>query len=221
LTLSRQLAFVALILLVSSAGFSSATGATSSPGSSGTLAPYLRPASKIEVTRCEDAARSVNLDVLCPLVMPKGQYDNPWCEGGKATACGYPCVFGACFLAQIVYAAPRGYVGMASGIGHFVVWATTQGRRVIVPCLIGRKVSSVENGGRKWGIWHCGEQSANDPGIQHRDGRTIIDGGEVMQGHIVFVTIVKNTNVEVSLHRVSALNRMLLMRITADMAPSK
>jgi hypothetical protein len=42
-----------------------------------------------------------------------------------------------------------------------------------------------------------------------------------MQGHIVFVTVVKDTNVEVSLHRVSALNRMLLMRITADMAPSE
>lgn len=220
MTLNRQLAFVAIVLVLASAGFSSASGATPSPGSSGTLAQYLRPASKIEVTRCEDSARSVKLDVLCPLVMPKGQYDNSWCEEGKATSCGYPCVFGACFLAQIVYAAPHGYVGMAPGIGHFVVWATTQGRRVIVPCLIGRKVGSVENGGRKWDIWHCGEQSANDPGIQHRDGRTIIDGGEVMQDHIVFVTIVKDTNVEVSLHRVSALNRMLLMRITADMAPS-
>jgi hypothetical protein len=141
LTLSRRLVFVTLILLFVSTGFSSAIGATPL-GSSGTLAQYLRPASKTEVTRCEDAARSVNLDVLCPLVMPKGQYNNPWCEEGKATPCGYPCVFGACFLAQIVYAAPHGYVGMAPGIGHFVVWATTQGRRFIVPCLVGRKVGS-------------------------------------------------------------------------------
>jgi hypothetical protein len=42
-----------------------------------------------------------------------------------------------------------------------------------------------------------------------------------MRGHTVFVTIVKDTNVEVSLHGITALNKSLLLRITADMVPSK
>jgi hypothetical protein len=42
-----------------------------------------------------------------------------------------------------------------------------------------------------------------------------------MQGHTVFVTTVKGTNVEVSLHGIPALNRRLLVRITVDMVPSK
>jgi hypothetical protein len=155
------------------------------------------------------------------LVLPKGNDVDQWCGDGKVNPCGYPCVFGACFLAQIVFSAPRSYVGTASGMGHFVVWATTQGRRVVVPCLVGRSVGSIDNGGRKWDVWHCGEQPVDDPGIRHRGGREIIDGGEVMQGHIVFVTTVKGTNVEVSLHGITALNKRLLMRITADMVPSK
>jgi hypothetical protein len=82
-------------------------------------------------------------------------------------------------------------------------------------------VDSIKNGGRKWAVWHCGEQPANDTGIRHRGGREIIDGGELMQGHIVFVTTVKDTNVEVSLHGITALNRRLLVRITANLVPSK
>jgi len=154
------------------------------------------------------------------LVLPKGQDADQWCGDGTASPCGYPCIFGACFLAQIDFSAPPSYVGVAPGVGHFVVWATTEGHRLVVPCLVGREVDTIENGGRKWDVWHCGTQPANDPGIRHRGGREIIDGGEVMQGHTVFVTIVKSTNVEVSLHGITALNRMLLLRITADMVPS-
>ena len=192
-------------------------GATRGHLNAGSLSQYLRPASQAEITRCEVAARSVDLDVLCPSVLPKGQYDDPWCEDTKESPCGYPCVFGACFLGQIVFTAPRSYVGMAPGSGHFVVWATTQGHRVVVPCLVGRKVGSIHNGDRKWDIWHCGTQPVNDPAIRHRGGREIIDAGEVMQGHTVFITTVKDTNVEVSLHGITALNRRLLVRITADM----
>jgi hypothetical protein len=42
-----------------------------------------------------------------------------------------------------------------------------------------------------------------------------------MEGHTVFVTTVKDTNVEVSLRGITALNRRLLLRITANMVPSK
>lgn len=216
-----NLGLVVLLPVLLLATVSSANGVTPTPPRTGTLSQYLRPASQLEVRRCEDAARSVDLDVLCPLLLPKGQYAYPWCEDSKANSCGYPCVFGACFLAEIVFTAPHRYVGMAPGMGHFVVWATTQGHRVVVPCLVGRKIGSIQNGGRKWGIWHCGEQSSDDPGIQHRHGHTIIDGGEVMQGHIVFVTTVKDTNVEVSLHGMTALNRRLLVQITDDMEATK
>ena len=186
----------------------------------GSLSRYLRPASHAEVTRCVVAARSVGLDVLCPSVLPKGQYADPFCGEGKENPCGYRCVFGACFLAEIVFSAPRTYVGTGPGSGHFVVWATGQGHRIVVPCLVGRKVGSIDSGGRRWDVWHCGIQPADDPGIRHRGGREIIDGGEVMQGHTVFVTTVKDTNVEVSLHGTTALNKSLLLRITTDMVPS-
>ncbi len=215
-----RLGLIALSPLLALVTSSSAIGAAPSHPNAGALSRYLRPASKAEVTRCEVAARSVSLDVLCPSDLPKGQYEDAWCENTKESPCGYPCVFGACFLAQIVFSAPRSYVGMAPGVGHFVVWATMQGQRVVVPCLVGRMVGFIDSGGRRWDIWHCGTQPTNDPGINHRGGREVIDAGEVMQGHTVFVTTVKNTNVEVSLHGITALNKRLLVRITADMVPS-
>jgi hypothetical protein len=187
----------------------------------GSLSRYRRPANRAEVVRCEVAAKSVDLVVLCALVLPKGQYGNPWCEDNKRNPCGYPCVFGVCFLAEIVFSAPQSYVGITPRVGHFVVWAVAQGRRLVVPCRVGRNIGSIENGARKWYIWHCGEQPVNGTGIGHRGGREIIDGGELMQGHIVFVTTVKDTNVEVSLHGITALNSRLLVRITADLVPTK
>ena len=211
-------ALLPLSILVQS---SSADGATPSHLDTGMLSQYLRPASKAEVTRCEVAARSVGLDVLCPSVLPRGPYVDPWCENNKENPCGYPCVSGECFLAQIVFSAPRSYVGMAPGVGHFVVWATAQGHRVVVPCLVGRKVGVIDSGGRQWDIWHCGTQPTNDPGIRHRGGRQVVDAGEVMQDHIVFVTTVKDTNVEISFHGMTALNRRLLVRITSDMVTSE
>jgi hypothetical protein len=59
------------------------------------------------------------------------------------------------------------------------------------------------------------------PPAESVHGHEIIDGGELMHGHIVLVTTVKDTNVEVSLHGVTVLNKRLLIRITADMVPSK
>jgi hypothetical protein len=214
-----RLGLIALLPLLTLVTSSSVNGATPSQLHTGPLSRYLRPASKAEVARCEVAARSVNLDVLCPLVLPKGQYVDPWCEG--ANPCGYPCIFGFCFLAEIMFTLPQSYVGIQPGVGHFVVYAVAQGRRVVVPCRVGRNVGSIENGGRKWDIWHCGIQPVNDSGFRHRGGREIIDAGELMQGHTVFVTTVKDTKVEVSLHGVTALNRRLLVRITADMKASK
>lgn len=214
------LGLIALLPLFVIASSGPVDGATQSHVKTVSLSRYLRPASKAEITRCEVAARAVDLDVLCPSVLPKGQYEDPWCENSKQSPCGYPCVFGDCFLAQIVFTAPRSYVGTARGFGHFVLWATTQGHRVVIPCLVGRKVASIDNGDKRWDVWHCGTQPANDPGIRHRSGREVIDAGEVMQGHTVFVTTFKNTNVEVSLHGTSTLNRRLLVRITTDMVPS-
>src|ERR1039458_6880573 len=101
------LAFAALLPLFTFAASTFANGAIAAHSRTGSLSPYLRPASGAEVTRCEDAARSVDLDVLCPLVLPKGQYAYLWCENGKSNPCGYPCVFGACFLAQVVFTAPH------------------------------------------------------------------------------------------------------------------
>jgi hypothetical protein len=43
----------------------------------------------------------------------------------------------------------------------------------------------------------------------------------LMQGHTVFVTTVKDTTVEVSLHGITDLNKRLLSRIIAHMVPSK
>ena len=212
---------MALLPLLALAISSSARGTTPSHLNTGALSRYLRPASNAEVTRCEIAARSVDLDVLCPLVLPKGQYDNPWCENDRANPCGYTCVFGVCFLAQVVFSAPQSYVGMQPGVGHFVVYTVAQGRRVVVPCRVGLKVGSIKNGGRKWDIWHCGIQPVNDSGFRHRGGREIIDAGELMQGHTVFVTTVKDTTVEVSLHGITDLNKRLLSRIIAHMVPSK
>ena len=142
-----RLGLIGVLTLVTS---SSAHRATPSQLNSGSLSRYLRPASKAELARCEAAARSVDLDVLCPLVLPKGQYDEPWCEDSKRNPCGYPCVFGVCFLAQVVFGAPHSYVGMGPGVGHFVVWATMQGRRSVVPCRVGKNVGSIESAGRKW-----------------------------------------------------------------------
>ena len=183
--------------------------------------PYLRPATNTEVIDCTNAAQMVGLDVLCPLVLPKGQYTDPWCKNDRQDPCAYSSsVYGASFLAQAVFTAPKSYVGVSPGLGHFVVWATTQRNRVVVPCLIGRKVGAIENGGRNWDIWHCGQQSLTDPGIEYRNGHEIVDGGEVMQGHIVFATTVHGTNTEVSLHGVTSVNLRLLVKITARMQQS-
>jgi len=187
-----------------------------------TLSPYLRAATSGEVVNCESASRSVGLDALCPLVLPGGQYTTPWCQNDKQDPCAYmSSVYGASLLAQAVFKAPPDYVGMQAGVGHFVVWATTQGNRAVVPCLVGSKVDSMTNAGRNWDIWHCGQQSPDDPGSQVRGGREIVDGGEVMQDHIVFVTTVDNTNTEVSLHGVTTVNLQLLVQITAHMQPSE
>jgi len=213
-------AALALTSLLISLGACSSAGATRPPPVKATpLSPYLRPATSIEVFDCEQAARSVGLDVLCPLVLPQGQYVDPWC-GVATSPCGYHSVYGVSFLAQVVFTAPSGYVGQSAGLGHFVVWANTQGRRIVIPCLVGRKVGSVESGGRPWGVWHCGTQSSKGTRIEFRDGRQIVDGGEVMQDHLVFVTTVKDTNTEVSLHGITAVNFRLLVQITAHMQPS-
>jgi hypothetical protein len=83
-----HLGLIALLALITFTP-SPVDGATRSYLNAGTLSRCLRPASQAEITRCEVAARSVDLDVLCPSVLPKGQYDDPWCEDTKESPCAF------------------------------------------------------------------------------------------------------------------------------------